>query len=162
MLSISPRSTSERIRSPHGDAHQDHPQRHSVEITIARVERAVLDRGMKVFARIDLWKLGELARDAHVVARRDQVPPDAPCEPVGTGRRALNVPTTARIERSQVGEQPVHRCIEVRRLLGDSLAQLLQLILHDNPISSGSDIESHSTAGERCSVLFAFLLHSKQ
>jgi uncharacterized protein (DUF302 family) len=29
------------------------PSAHSVEITIARVERAVLDRGMKVFARID-------------------------------------------------------------------------------------------------------------
>jgi hypothetical protein len=32
-------------------------------------------------------------------------------------------------------------CIEVRRLLGDPLAQLFELILHDNRISSGSDIE---------------------
>jgi hypothetical protein len=51
------------------------------------------------------------------------------------------MPTTAGIERSQVGQQPVGGCIEVRRLLGDPLAQLFELILHDNRISSWSDIE---------------------
>src|SRR5579872_1187227 len=76
-----------------------------------------------------------------MVARRDQIPADAPCEPVGTGSGALHMPTTAGIERSQVGQQPVGGCIEVRRLLGDPLAQLFELILHDNRISSGSDIE---------------------
>src|SRR5215475_9112605 len=76
-----------------------------------------------------------------MVARRDQIPTDPPCEPVGTRSGALHVPTTAGIERSQVGQQPVGGCIEVRRLLGDPLAQLFELILHDNRISSGSDIE---------------------
>src|SRR6476646_5668900 len=75
-----------------------------------------------------------------MVARRDQIPPDAPCEPVGTRSGALHMPTTAGIERSQVGQQPVGGCIEVRRLLGDPLAQLFELI-HDNRISSWSDIE---------------------
>src|SRR6476620_324541 len=76
-----------------------------------------------------------------MVARRDQIPPDAPCEPVGTRSGALHMPATAGIERSQVGQQPVSGCIEVRRLLGDPLAQLFELILHDNRISSRSDIE---------------------
>jgi len=58
-----------------------------------------------------------------VVTRGHQIPSDAPGEPVGTGRRALDVPTTARIEGSQISQQPVHGCIEVRRLVGDSLAQ---------------------------------------
>jgi hypothetical protein len=40
------------------------------------------------------------------------------------------MPTTARIKRAQIGQQPVHGCIEVRRLLGDPLAQLLQFIVH--------------------------------
>src|SRR5678815_3281818 len=76
-----------------------------------------------------------------MVARRDQIPPDAPCEPVGTRSGALHMPTTAGIERSQIGQQPVGGCIKVRRLLGDPLAQLFELILHDNRISSWSDIE---------------------
>src|SRR5215468_3983711 len=76
-----------------------------------------------------------------MVARRDQIPPDAPCEPVGTRSGALHMPTTTGIERSQVGQQPVGGCIEVRRLLGDPLAQLFELILHDSRISSWSDIE---------------------
>src|ERR1051325_2210739 len=74
-------------------------------------------------------------------ARRDQIPPNAPREPVGTRSGPLDMPTTAGIERSQVGQQPVGGCIEVRRLLGDPLAQLFELILHDNRISFWSDIE---------------------
>src|SRR6476620_3079899 len=77
-----------------------------------------------------------------MVARRDQIPPDAPCEPVGTRSGALHMPATAGIERSQVSQQPVGGRIEVRRLLGDPLAQLFELILHNNRISSGSDIEA--------------------
>src|SRR5215510_15025359 len=91
-----------------------------------------------------------------MVARRDQIPPDAPCEPVGTRSGALDMPTTAGIERSQVGEQPVGGCIEVRRLLGDSLAQLIELILHDNRISSGSDIEP-AQHGTRIAALISMV-----
>ena len=53
----------------------------------------------------------------------------------GHTKRPLHMPTTAGIERAQVGQQPVSGCIEVRRLLGDPLAQLFELILHDRRIS---------------------------
>src|SRR5262249_741577 len=76
-----------------------------------------------------------------MVARRNQIPANAPCEPVGTRSGALYMPTPAGIERSQAGQQPVGGCIEGRRLLSDRLAHLLELILHDHRISSGSDIE---------------------
>src|SRR5215470_19192908 len=92
-----------------------------------------------------------------MVARRDQIPPDAPCEPVRTRSGALHMPTTAGIERSQVGQQPVGGCIEVRRLLGDPLAQLFELILHDNRISSGSDIEP-APHGTQIAALTAYRL----
>jgi hypothetical protein len=49
------------------------------------------------------------------------------------------MPATARIELAQIGEQPMHRGIEVGCLLGDPLAQLLQLAIHDDCISSRSD-----------------------
>ena len=75
-----------------------------------------------------------------MVARRDQIPPDAPCEPVGTRSGALHMPTTAGIERSQVGQQPVGGCIEMRRLLGDPLAQRLQILRHGQCISQCPDI----------------------
>jgi len=49
------------------------------------------------------------------------------------------MPATARIELAQIGEQPMHRGIEVCRLLGDPLAQLVQLAIHDDVLSSDSD-----------------------
>jgi hypothetical protein len=57
-------------------------------------------------------------------------------------RRALDVPATARVELTQIGEQPMHRSIKVRRLLGDPLAQLIQLAMHDDCISFQYDIAS--------------------
>jgi hypothetical protein len=89
---------------------------------------------------VDPRELGQLARDAHVIARRHQIPADAPGQPVRARRRALDMPATARIERAQIGEQPMHRGIEVCRLLGDPLAQLLQFAIHDDLLSSDSDI----------------------
>src|ERR1044071_2033327 len=81
-----------------------------------------------------------------MVARRDQIPPDAPCEPVGTRSGALHMPTTAGIERSQISQQPVGGCIEMRRLLGDPLAQLLELILHDTAYHPGLTSNLHRMA----------------
>jgi len=54
------------------------------------------------------------------------------------------VPATALVELTQIGEQPMHRRIEMRRLLRNPLAQLLKLILHDECISRPYDILSHS------------------
>jgi hypothetical protein len=78
----------------------------------------------------DRGKLGELAGDAHAVARGDQVPTDPPREPVRARHRALHVPPTALVELAQIGEQPVHGRIEVCRLFGDPFPQLIQLTVH--------------------------------
>jgi hypothetical protein len=52
------------------------------------------------------------------------------------------MPATKRIELAQVGEKPMHCSIEVCRLLGDPLAQLLQFAIHDDLLPSGYDIAS--------------------
>jgi len=56
------------------------------------------------------------------------------------------VPATSLVERAQVGEQAVHGRIEVRRLFGDPLPQLIELTVHATAISPGSDIPYASSA----------------
>ena len=53
---------------------------------------------------------------------------------------ALRVPAAAPIERSQVGQQPMQGCVEVRRLLGDPLAQRLEIHGHGQCIARYHDI----------------------
>jgi hypothetical protein len=49
------------------------------------------------------------------------------------------VPATALVELAQIGEEPMHGRIEVRRLFRDSLTQLLELSVHEDTISRHSD-----------------------
>lgn len=64
-------------------------------------------------------------------------PADSPGEPVRARPGALNVPASAPVEFTQISEQPMHRCIEVRRLLRDPLTQLLELSIHETPYHTG-------------------------
>jgi hypothetical protein len=56
------------------------------------------------------------------------------------------MPSAPLIELAQVGEQSVHRCIEVRRLLRDLLAEPFELSIHDDAIAETSDIHDRVQA----------------
>ncbi len=60
---------------------------------------------------------------------------------MGARAGALCVPTAARIEFAQIGEQAMGRCIEVRGLLCDALSQELDFTVRGECIADDSDIE---------------------
>jgi hypothetical protein len=80
----------------------------------------------------DHREFAELASHADSLAPGDQVPADPPGEPVRTRRRALNVPTAALVELTQIGEEAIHGGIEVCRLFRNPLPQLLEITIHDD------------------------------
>jgi hypothetical protein len=79
---------------------------------------------------IDRRELGELSGDSHTVTRGDQVPTNPPRKLVRTRHRALHVPATALVELAQIDEQSMHGGIEVCRLFGNPLPQLIELTVH--------------------------------
>jgi len=81
-------------------------------------------------------EVGEPVGDAEVFARCAEAPADAPGQPVSAAPCALSVPAAAPIERAQIGQQPMQGCVEVRRLLGDLLAQRLEILRHGSVYSS--------------------------
>src|SRR5262249_31024640 len=85
-------------------------------------------------------EFGEPVGDAEVLARGAEAPADAPGQPVRTAPCALGVPAAAPIERAEVGQQPMQGRVEVRRLLGDPLAQRLEILGHGQCIAPYSDI----------------------
>jgi hypothetical protein len=85
-------------------------------------------------------EVGESVGDAEVLARGAEAPADAPGQPVSAASCALHVPAAAAIERAQVGQQPMQGCVEVRRLLGNPLAQRLEIFRHGQCIAEYPDI----------------------
>ena len=77
---------------------------------------------------VDRRELGELCGDPNVLARGDQIPADAPGEPVCARPCALCVPPAAPVELAQVGEEAMHGGVEMRRLFRDLLSQLFELV----------------------------------
>src|SRR5204862_7208753 len=71
------------------------------------------------------WQAPQAARDTKPFATRDSVEPDAPRQPLGAGAEA-GVPAGARVELADELEKPRGRRIEVRRELGDLVAQPLE------------------------------------
>jgi hypothetical protein len=65
------------------------------------------------------------------------------------------VPAAALIELAEVCQQAMHRCIEVRRHLRDSLAEQFEFSIHGESISFDSDILVAAVLGgesARCSM----------
>jgi hypothetical protein len=85
-------------------------------------------------------EVGEPVGDAEVLPRGTEAPADAPGQPVRAAPGALRVPAAAPIERAQVGQQPMQGGVEVRCLLGDPLAQRLEIFAHGQCIARQSNI----------------------
>jgi len=73
--------------------------------------------------RIDPWQFAQRARHPHVLTCGARIPPDPPRQPARARRRARVAPVARRIERAQVGQQPVQRRVELERPLRDPIAQ---------------------------------------
>jgi hypothetical protein len=73
---------------------------------------------------VDARQGGEGARDPDVLAPGPRRPADAPRQPRGARDRAVIGPVAGLVERADVGEQAVHRGVQVIGLLRDAIAQL--------------------------------------
>jgi hypothetical protein len=73
------------------------------------------------------WQRGERAGDAQLLARRAQVESRAPHQPVSAGVEA-DVPPAARVELTQHHQQLVGGGRQLRRQLGDALAERLEWV----------------------------------
>ena len=82
-------------------------------------------------------------RDAQVVASDDQAPANAPRQPVRARQRALPVPPAALVELAQIDQQAMRGRIQMRGLLCNPFAQLLELTVHADYVSSRSDMQWH-------------------
>jgi hypothetical protein len=59
---------------------------------------------------------GRRLRDPHLLARGSEIHPDPPRQPVRTGQRPGPLPPAGLVELTQLGEEPVRRRIEYRRV----------------------------------------------
>ena len=73
----------------------------------------------------DQWQLLQCVGHAHLLPRRPEVESHPPPQPGGAGAEA-GIPAPAGIELAEQGEEACGRGLEVRRQLGDLIAQSIQ------------------------------------
>ena len=102
------------------ERHLDRRRRHAGEGSNLRVRQASFTQ-----RRVDPWQFTEGPRHPQMLARRARIPAHPPRQPARARTRARVGPLIGGIERAQIGQQPMHRSVEMIRLLGDAVAQRL-------------------------------------
>ncbi|HEY5937209.1 MAG TPA: hypothetical protein VIU61_21310 [Kofleriaceae bacterium] len=92
-----------------------------------------------------------------MLARSAERPADSPRQPVRAGLEALVIPATRLVELAQIGQEQVHRGIDVRDVLRDALTKSVSVDSHDmiSTLSIGqSSVTRSQNVGARQNRLF--------